>query len=478
MNKQTISSSLHRYDYLFLNANWFGLALRSQVLAGLVIPLLVQQFVGEDQKGAYFGTIRLWGLMAALLLQALFGIVSDHSRFKWGRRRPFILIGTLLETVIILSMAWIAGLTGMGGYYVLFAIYLVSMASTNMSQAATQGFIPDLVPHEKRGLASGVKTMLEIPAPLILFGLVIAPLVEKGNLTAGLIVTVVGLLVCMALSMFVREKQLETASPLNWKPFTSLLLMTAVFTLIILGLGQVVKVLLPPLQTIFSGANGRWAFGALGVIAMLVAVVVGVFASLRVQMGRKLAADNQSFTWWVISRLAALVAINNIGSFLLYFVQEKFSLPGKQAAGLAGTLPLILGVCVILFGMVAGWLSDRFDRRWLTFISGLLGAFGVAVMVLGTTQAMMYVAAIFVGIAYALFNVASWALGTDIIPRERAGEFLGLQNLAGAGAGAIGAYIGGSIADHSGYVLMMAMFGVMFLLSAAAAMFIRAKKAQ
>jgi len=51
-----------------------------------------------------------------------------------------------------------------------------------------------------------------------------------------------------------------------------------------------------------------------------------------------------------------------------------------------------------------------------------------------------------------------------------------LQNLAGAGAGAIGAYIGGTIADHSGYVLMMAMFGVMFLLAAVATAFIRVKK--
>jgi len=478
MNKQSVSNSLHWYDYLFLNANWFGLTLRSQVLAGLVIPLLIQQFVGEGQKGAYFGSIRLWGLMLALLLQALFGIVSDHSRSKWGRRRPFILIGILLESVLLLSIIWVAGLTGMSGYYVLFAIYMISMASTNMSQAATQGFIPDIVPQEKRGIASGVKTMLEIPVPLILFGLVIAPMIEKGNLTGGLIVTVLGLLVCLVLSMLVREKQLETTSALDWKPFLSLFLMTAVFTIIILGLGQLVQLLIQPVQTIFSKTGSHWAFGALGVVAMLVAVVVGVFASLRVQMGRKLATDSQPFTWWVINRLAALVAINNIGTFLLYFIQEKFNLPGKQAAGLAGTLPLVLGVCVIIFGLVAGWLSDRFDRRWLTFISGLVGAFGVTVMVLGTTQMMMYVAAIFIGIAYALFNVASWALGTDIIPGKRAGEYLGLQNLAGAGAGAIGAYIGGSIADHSGYVLMMAMFGVMFLLSSVAVMFIRTKKAQ
>ena len=78
-----------------------------------------------------------------------------------------------------------------------------------------------------------------------------------------------------------------------------------------------------------------------------------------------------------------------------------------------------------------------------------------------------------VGHALCIFSVASWALGTDIIPKERSGEFLGLQNIAGAGAGAIGAYIGGAIADSSGYVLLMAMFGVMFLLSSSAAVFVR-----
>ena len=171
--------------------------------------------------------------------------------------------------------------------------------------------------------------------------------------------------------------------------------------------------------------------------------------------------------------LAALVAINNVGVFLLYFVQEKFNLPGKEAAGLAGTLPLVLGVCVIFFGLIAGWLCDRVDRRLLTVSSGFIGALGIAVMVLGQTQPLMYVAAGFIGMAYAVFSVASWALSTDIIPKERSGEFLGLQNIAGAGAGAIGAYIGGAIADSSGYVLLMAMFGVMFLLSSIAAVFVR-----
>lgn len=55
------------YHYITINIHWFALTTRSQVLTPLVIPLLVQQFVGEAQKGSYVGTLRLWTLMAALL---------------------------------------------------------------------------------------------------------------------------------------------------------------------------------------------------------------------------------------------------------------------------------------------------------------------------------------------------------------------------------------------------------------------------
>ena len=50
---------VHWYDHILININWFSLTLRAQVLTGLLVPLLVQNFVGEAQKGTYYGTIRL-----------------------------------------------------------------------------------------------------------------------------------------------------------------------------------------------------------------------------------------------------------------------------------------------------------------------------------------------------------------------------------------------------------------------------------
>ena len=67
------------------------------------------------------------------------------------------------------------------------------------------------------------------------------------------------------------------------------------------------------------------------------------------------------------------------------------------------------------------------------------------------------------------------------MPKVEAGRYLGISNLAGA----VGAYIGGPIADYFtrrmpatpeiGYVLLFAIYGMMFLLSVAALARVREK---
>jgi MFS family permease len=65
-------------------------------------------------------------------------------------------------------------------------------------------------------------------------------------------------------------------------------------------------------------------------------------------------------------------------------------------------------------------------------------------------------------------------LGTGLVPPEEAGRYLGISNLAGAGAGMIGSGIGGPVADYLngmapglGYFMLFACYGILFLFSAA-----------
>jgi MFS family permease len=462
------------FDYITTNIYFFGLTFLSQT-NGLIFPLLIQGFVGEAQKGTYLGTFRLWSLMVALLMQSLMGILSDRATFRFGRRRPFILGGTLVDIVFILAITMLVTAEGMTGYVLLFIFAIGLQISSNSAHAAAQGLIPDRVPENLRGRFSGVKAILEIPLPVIVVAFTIGKIVENGNIPAAFVFAIWVLVITMGLTMLVPEKKLEQAPPpLDWTPFLRLLAMTALFTIIILGVGKLTEVAGRMVQDIGSTWVILGVLGVFGLLSMLIAVGIGVYAGMWVSLGSE-ASASKSFTWWVISRLAFLVGITNLATFAIYYFQNRLGFIGTTAAGPAAQLTQAVGVMIFLSALPSGWLADRFGHKNLLMVSGTLAALGTLVLLLTTSLTVIYIGGAVIGLAAGLFYSANWALGTSLAPKDQAARYLGLSNLAGAGAGAVGAYIGGPIADQvsaslpavpgAGYVLLFAIYGCMFLFS-------------
>lgn len=464
---------LRWYDLFTINIYFMGLTTLSQTMTPLVAPLLVQQFVGEANQGAFYGTLRLWSLMVALLVQSLMGTLSDRSTLRWGRRRPFIFIGTIANIFIMVLIGFTAGMQGMTGYWTLFILLLVMSVASNTAHGAVQGLIPDLVPENQRGRFSGVKAILEVPLPVILVSFTIGRMIAAGNMWAGLLTAMGVLVFTMLLTMFAPEKHFENPPPLDLAPFVRLLMMTALFTIIILAVGQAVRWIGGSVQEA-SDTTILVTMGIAGFAAMLVAVALGVWASVQLSIG-KAAKENPSFTWWVVNRLAYLVGSTNLASFAVYFLQGRLGLEREKAAGPASQLIMFVGLFILLVAFPSGWLADRFGRKPLVALSGIVATLGTVVLILSPGLTMIYIGAILIGVATGLFYTANWALGTDLVPREEAGRYLGISNLAGAGAGAVGAYIGGPIADFItknipespglGYVLLFAIYGGLFVFS-------------
>ncbi len=465
-----MDKNIQWYDYITINIYYFALTVRSQALTPLIIPILVQTFVGEATKGAAYGNLRLWALMIAVLVQGVVGILSDRSTSRFGRRRPFMLVSGLSELVVFLAIGVIAAnLEGSTGYWVLFVVYMVSMLSSNIGHAAVQGLIPDIVPEEMHGRFSGVKAFFELPAPLIFVSFVITKLVEAENIWGAILVLCGVILISTAVAMFAPEKPtVDTPDNLDWKPILRLVLMTIVFTLVILGTGEVVKA--ANARTIgFSNTGKLLLTASIGLFGMLVAIIVGVWASIKISLGSYGKEGNISFTWWVINRLAFLVASTNIASFVLYYLQERFEhLAGAGAAGPTALLVMFVGLAILVSSIPAGWLTDKFGRKQVCAFSGVLALVGMIIVLISPGMTTLYIGGLLVGAAIGLFYSASWAIGTTLVPKEQAGRYLGIQNLAGAGAGAIGAYIGGPIGDGVGFTALMIIFGLLFLLSSLA----------
>jgi MFS family permease len=462
------------YDYITTNIYFFGLTTLSQT-NGLVFPLLIQGFLGEAQQGAYLGKLRLWTLMVALLMQALWGILSDRSMLRLGRRRPFIFSGTHLDIVFIIGIIFLVTAEGMTGYIGLFILAVLLQISSNMAHAAVQGLIPDLVPENKRGLFSGVKAILEIPLPIIFTALVIAKFVSNENIPGGYGIAILVLLITMGLTLLVPEKQLkESPPPLDWQPFLRLLGMTVLFTIIILGAGKVTEWIGLVVKDLESAWQVMAWMGLFGLAGMLAAVGVGVWLGIRISLGQE-ALRNQDFTWWVVSRLAFLVGFVNLSTFAVYYFQQRLGFEGTSAADPAAQLTQAVGIMIFLSALPSGWLADRFGYKKVLIGSGLLATTGILIVLLTTNLTIIYVGGAIIGISAGLFYSANWALGTNLAPKGQAARYLGLSNLAGAGAGAVGAYIGGPIADFvtaqvpsipgAGYMLLFAIYAGMFIFS-------------
>jgi MFS family permease len=177
----------------------------------------------------------------------------------------------------------------------------------------------------------------------------------------------------------------------------------------------------------------------------------------------------------VINRLAFLVGAVNLATFAVYYLQARLGYVGEKAVGPASILILIVGVFILVTAIPSGWLADHFGSKPLVAASGLIAALGTLIALLFPSLTMIYVGGTLIGIGTGLFYAANWALGTALVPRGEAGRYLGISNLAGAGAGAIGAYIGGPIADYFtsrvpqtpglGYLLLFAIYGLLFIFS-------------
>jgi MFS-type transporter involved in bile tolerance (Atg22 family) len=218
------------------------------------------------------------------------------------------------------------------------------------------------------------------------------------------------------------------------------------------------------------GALQLVGVGLAGLTAMAGAIVIGVWWSARVGIGEG-AGKYPSFIWWVINRLLFLAAIGSIQSFAQYFLKDVLQVP--NAAKATSSLMMVVGLCTLVSALPSGWLSDRFGRKRLVALAGIVAALGTVGLFLAQNMTMVTVCGVILGLAAGIFMTVNWALGTDLVPAAEAGLYLGVSNLAGAGAGVVGAGIGGPMADFFnayrsglGYLVIFAIYAALFVLSA------------
>jgi len=379
-----------RVDYLKITIFGFALTALWQSLHTIILPLRLLDFVAEAEKNTYLGLLTFTGLILAMAVQPIAGAISDRSGFNWGRRRPYILLGTMLVILLL------PGVSLAGSYIAIFIIYCLLQISSNTAQGPYQAFIPDLVPGGRRGLASGVKTLLEI----------------LGGVT---------LLYPIAFFM----DRYSSGEGVSW-------LWLALGALGIILLGVMLATILMVKER--PGAGGY----RLPLLSTL-------YKSFKINV-----RTDRDFIWFLVSRLLVLMAFATLQTFALYFLRDVVGVTSPATA--MAQFSIVVVACMLAVVYPAGRLSDRVGRRPIAVTSGLLGALGVGlIFVFQHNFTFIIFCGGLVGISVGAFMSTNWALATDLVAKGEEARYLGLTNLATAGGAALARLIGPVIDFFNAY---------------------------
>ena len=371
-----------------LNAIWGGFELFQQERTG--------EMLGQEARIAV-GVMDMLAAPIALLTMPVAGSISDYVATRWGRRKPFILVGSLLAS------ASLVGLALAPSFPLLLVFFLLLQLTTNIARGPFAGLVPDLVPEKQVGIASG------------LMGLMIV-----AGLVGGYLIIWSGYLL----------------GPNSDTPdFTTPVLFLAA----VIGLTGIGTFLWTPNGPPPKPRGGR------------------SWARIGFQTFGRDILQQRSYVFLLWSRFFILMAAGFFMNLNIFFLQDAFGM-GPDERSTWVLLGLAVTTVASGLGTLPGArLSDIVGRKPVIYASAALGAVGMALVALAPVPAVVIVGIAIVGLGSGAFLSVDWALMTDIIPKASAGRYMGLSNIVEATNGPVASALGGMVMYSVGLLLGVAV---------------------
>ena len=207
---------LRFYHHLLFSAEWFATNLHWGALLLIIIPSQTGQ-IAPDRKAWAQGVILGIGALMALVVPLIAGALSDRCASRWGRRRPYIAVGTVINVLGLLALFYAGSVRSL---FLYLMGYLIVQFGNGVMTAAYSGVIPDMVPEAQRGEASGYMAMMS-QMGTILGAIGAGQLLDRGYIGLSYALIAAVMLFFMAVTLVgVKEHPLPTKpEPLDWKQF-------------------------------------------------------------------------------------------------------------------------------------------------------------------------------------------------------------------------------------------------------------------
>ncbi|MGV1037727.1 MAG: MFS transporter [Candidatus Nanopelagicales bacterium] len=172
------------------------------IMMVLITPLnnLLPRYADAITGGVGKETALAWisgvGAVAAMVFNPLSGAFSDRTTSRFGRRRPWIVGGSLAAAALMILMSYQQSIVALA-----VAWFLV-LAAANLAFSAMTAYIPDQVPVHQRGLVSGFVGLAQVVGVVLgvaLVSVVVTDL-QKGTWFVGAMMVIMLLPLVLAVS--------------------------------------------------------------------------------------------------------------------------------------------------------------------------------------------------------------------------------------------------------------------------------------
>jgi MFS family permease len=355
--------------FLLISLFWMPISLFWGAMLGQILPVSAEAFAGSEKSGTFLAVITVAGAVCGLIVQFVIGPISDRCTSRYGRRRPFIVAGTLLAIVAMVVFAYADSFIGLVLSFVAIQFFL------NVANGPYQALIPDLVPANHQGAASGVMGVMSLVGD------------AGGPLLAGLMLR-------HALTYDAKAHAIQ---------------------------------------------NVIWIVAALLVVCMVVTALAVPDYPAKIQTDaagdareryRLNVRQNPHFYGLLVSRSFYNLGFYTATGFLFYYVEYSLRAGAHASEAVTNIQMLAIGGA-ILGTLTAGYISDRISKKTLIYASS---AFSMAVGLVFALTSSLPVAnmmAFLFGVGLGTFRSVDWAFACNLLPTGgNAAKYMGIWSLS------------------------------------------------
>ncbi|MCT4663161.1 MAG: MFS transporter [Tissierellales bacterium] len=388
---------------LTLGMGFFAIALVWQIY-NFYVPLFLAEYIPNSMTMVN-GIMTMDNVLAVTMIPII-GSLSDHTKTRFGRRMPYLLIGMPLSALFFVLIPHFNLNSGgsLGVFVILIMLYLTMMS---LFRSPTIALMPDITPPELRSKANGVINFMGGFGTIL--ALTLGAMLYKMNENYPFWMTGVLMMVSLAVLFFgIKEPEVGTIGEhddekLNFKQ---------------------------SIHDLFHSSDKTTSYILCAIFCWFVAYE-GVLATFSNYCVKFLGIEESSASLY-LSVMSALYMVTAIPS-------------GYFAAKVGKAKAISMGIV----GMFASFMLIGFLRKDLLFLNI---PFSISMMVL------MVVA----GISWALIGINSYPLVVERAKSNQFGIYTGLYYFAAQSAAIVGPLLLGLVIDALGFRAMFPFAAVFY----------------